>query len=196
MTRQFAVGLALLVAGVGLTALPAGRADIAFAAFAMLWGGFYLMAHRSGATIRRWATLMAACTIWFGIGVASGSLGRWAGSAGAPAAARSEPAHVVTRGADLQAEVRFTGAQFLITNHSPQPWQDVSITVSGAGTGGSYGLHLDRIGPGETMTVQPSRFAAADGQVLNPVRTRPHTLVIAGKEGDGGPEGSYEVGWQ
>jgi hypothetical protein len=102
---------------------------------------------------------------------------------------------VSAEGANLQAEVRFTGAQFLISNHSRQPWQGVSIRVNSEPSGGGYVLHADRVAPGATMALAPSRLVDPAGAPFNAVRTKPRDLVVSASLGDSGASGSYEVRW-
>jgi hypothetical protein len=194
-TLSPAAGIAIIVAGVALTVVPTGSAAIALLGLAAIWGGMFVAMKRSPAVIRRWATLMVAIGAWFALAAGSGSLALWTAGSAARGSQRGEPARVVTEGANLQAEVRFTGAQFLISNHSRQPWEDVSIKVTGQPAGNPYELHAERIAPGETMTLVPSRLLGPNGAPFNAVRTKPHQLVLSAHLGDTGLSGSYEADW-
>jgi hypothetical protein len=188
--------MAIIAAGIVLTVLPLGSAAVALVGFVGIWFGMFIGMQRSPAVIRRWATLMVAIGVWFALAAVSGSLARWTEGSAGRASRRGEPSHVEAQGANLQAEVRFTGAQFLISNHSRQPWRDVSIVVKGQPATSSYALQAGRIEPGATMTLSPARLTGPDGAPFNPVRTKPHQLVLSARLGESGPPGSYEVEWQ
>lgn len=195
MTIRFSpVAVGALIAGVALTTLPLGRADVAIAGFVTIWFAFYLFMRRAGPTLRYWATLMAALGGWFVLASVSGSLARWTHRDDAPVVQALEPAKVTTTGADLKADVRFTGEQFVISNKGRQPWEDISLSLKAA-TAPGYTLHVDRVAAGRTLTVPPSRFVAADGQAFDAARVKPQSLVIAAHVGNTGPGGAIEVRW-
>src|SRR5262245_6502478 len=127
--RFSGLALGVLIAGIALTVAPVGSAAVTLFGFVVIWGGLIGFMRRAGTTMKYWATLMVAVGVWFGLAAASGSLARWAPEAQV-AATTSGPARQAATGADLKADVRFTGDELLIANRGRQPWQDISIAVN------------------------------------------------------------------
>jgi hypothetical protein len=190
------LGMLIVVIGVALTTIHVGRADVALSGFVAIWAGLILVMHRSVVTLKYWATLMAAVFAWFFLVSASGSLALWAPAGATGTAAASDTTRGVTSGADLNADVRLTGAQFLVTNNGPSSWRDISLQLTGGSPSDVYATHVDEVAPGRTIALSPARFARADGQTFNAVRTRPRSLSLSARRGDSGRRGTYEVRWQ
>lgn len=184
--------LAVLVVGLVLTVVPAGSAAVAIAGCAAIWFGLYLFMKESAKTIRWFATPMIAIFGWFILASVSGSMARWA-PAGKAAEIRTEPVQTSSSGATLDADVRLTGAQFLVSNQGQQPWTHVMLSLTGT-DGASYMAHLDQVGAGQTTVVQLSRFAASDGHVFRTATTKPQALTIDATVGTAA--GTYTERWR
>ena len=91
----------------------------------------------------------------------------------------------------LNAIVHSTGAELVVTNDSTQPWEDVKLTIVGAGSE-EYDFHLDAIGAGQSANVPVMRFTTPKGGRYNPQRGSPvRTLIVTAEIGAGGPTGVY-----
>jgi ABC-type nickel/cobalt efflux system permease component RcnA len=183
--------LAVFIVGLVLTIVPTGSAAVTLAGCAVLWLGLYLFMKESTKTIRWFATPMIAIFGWFIIASASGSMARWA-PAGHAGAVEAEAAQPTTTGAALNADVRLTGAQFLVTDRGQQPWTDVSLSLTGSDHG-AYETRIDRVDAGQTVVVQLSRFATADGHPFRTATTKAQALTIEAHAGVGGEPGTYTV---
>jgi len=172
--------LALLVgvAAVILSAIPSGRADVAFAGLVAAWASIYLFMRHSVRTIRLFAPPMAAVFLWFGLISVSGSLNTWAPRPEAVPAASSHPAH--TEGIDLRGDVRLAGQEILVTNEADKPWSDVVLSFGGA-DGQTYASRLREVAPGRTSGVQLSRFVGADGHPAPAALVKPRVLRVEAK---------------
>lgn len=186
--------LALFVIGVVLAVVPARSAMVAIAGCAAIWIGLYLFMRESARTIRWFATPMIAVFGWFILISVSGSLAGWAPS-GKAATAGTEPVQATTTGASLDADVRLTGAQFLVTNRGQQAWRDVVLSLAGSDHA-TYTTRADRVDAGQTAVVQLSRFAASDGHAFRTATTRPQSLTIEARTGTGEQRGTYTVRWR
>jgi hypothetical protein len=92
----------------------------------------------------------------------------------------------------LVATVRSVGTQFLVTNESTQPWQDVTFAIA-ATDGDEYHLHMSEVAAGQRVTVDPSRFTGPRGLPFSPQLVMARTFIIAAEIGEGGPTGVYAV---
>jgi hypothetical protein len=92
----------------------------------------------------------------------------------------------------LVATVRSVGTQFLVTNESTQPWQDITFAIA-ATDGDEYHLHMSEVAAGQGVTVDPSRFTSPRGLPFSPQRVMARTFIISAEIGEGGPTGVYAV---
>lgn len=182
------------MAGVVLSVVPARSAAVAIAGCVAVWLGLYVFMRESARTIRWFATPMIAVFGWFILVSASGSMAGWAPS-GKAAAIGTEPVQATASGASLDADVRLTGAQFLVTNRGQQPWTDVVLSLTGSDRV-AYTTRADRVEAGQTVVVQLSRFAARDGHPFRTATTRPQALTIDARAGTGEQRGAYTVRWR
>ena len=77
-----------------------------------------------------------------------------------------EPGYV-----DLNAQVRFTGTQFVIVNEDSFDWLDVKLEVNPGTLSKGYELRVPRLEAGATYTVGVMQFTKSDGTRFNPVTT-------------------------
>jgi hypothetical protein len=92
----------------------------------------------------------------------------------------------------LVATVRSVGTQFLVTNESTQPWQDITFAIA-ATDGDEYHLHMSEVAAGQSVIVDPSRFTGPRGLPFSPQRVMARTFIIAAEIGEGGPTGVFAV---
>jgi hypothetical protein len=184
----------VFVLGVVLAIVPARSAALAIAGCAAIWIGLYIFMRESARTIRWFATPMIAIFGWFILISVSGSMAGWAPS-GQPATVGTEPVQATTSGASLDADVRLTGAQFLVTNRGHQPWTDVMLSVTGSDHA-IYTTRADRVDAGQTAVVQVSRFVASDGHPFRTATTRPQSLTIDARTATNEQRGTYTVRWR
>lgn len=184
----------MFVVGVVLAVVPAGSAAIAIAGCAAIWIGLYIFMRESARTIRWFATPMIAIFGWFILISVSGSLAGWAPS-GKAATVGTEPVQAATSGASLDAAVRLTGAQFLVTNRGHQPWTEVMLSLTGSDRA-TYTTRADRIDAGKTAVVQLSRFVASDGHPFRTATTKPQSLTIDARTEPNEQRGTYTVRWR
>jgi hypothetical protein len=192
-----AAAVILFVLGIGLTAWPSGQVGIALVGLALLWSGGIVAARRLGPMVRFGGSFFLASAIWavLGFGV-PGSFSRWPKDDAAEAATGALPP--TTPAGDrykglvaLNASVRSTGAQLVVTNDSTQPWADVKLTIVGSGSE-EYDVELEGIGAGQSVNVPVNRFATPKGTRFNPQRGAPgRTLIVTAEIGAGGPTGVY-----
>lgn len=188
------MALAVTAAGVGLTVTPIARADASFAGFVLLWIGLFLFMRQSGPNLRYWATLMVAVVIWVSLATISGTLAR-VGAASGTHASEATPAQTRTEGVDLRAEVRFTGAQFVVANRGNKPWREIVLSLHAEKSPDVYKVQLERLAAGRSATVQLSRFATSDGHTFSTDLGGPRSFVIDASTGDTGEHGTYEARW-
>jgi hypothetical protein len=194
-TNTIRLGILIVIIGIALTTVHAGRADVALSGFVVLWAGMIVYMWRSVTTLKYWATMMAAVFAWFLLVSVSGSMALWAPGS-TETTASSETAAGVTTGADLKADVRLTGAQFILSNRGDSAWRDISLQLTGSSPADVYAAHLDEVASGGTIALSPARFARPDGQTFNAVRTRPHSLSLSALRADTGQRGTYEIRWE
>jgi hypothetical protein len=94
---------------------------------------------------------------------------------------------------EINAEVRFTGTQFIIKNTDSYDWTDVKMEINGGLFSGGYELKHPVIRAKETYTVGALQFADSDGQRFNPYQMKPQRFVICGQTPNG--RTCYTGGW-
>jgi hypothetical protein len=90
----------------------------------------------------------------------------------------------------LPATVRSTGTQFIVTNDTSQPWQDVRFAIIGANSE-EYDFELPELAPGQSAHAPAIRFTTSKGGRFNPQRALPRTFIVTAEIGAGGPTGVY-----
>jgi hypothetical protein len=186
----------LFVLGIGLTAWPSGQVGVALAGLALLWIGGMIAARRLGPVVRYGGSFFLASAVWAAIGFGfPGSFSRWPNDEAAESTAGALPPATLTddryKGlVALNATVRSTGTQFVVTNDTTQPWQDVELAIVAAGSE-EYDFHLGEIGPGQSANAPAMRFTTPKGGRYNPQRAGPRTFIVTAEIGAGGPTGVY-----
>lgn len=94
---------------------------------------------------------------------------------------------------DLNASVRFTGTQFVITNNDSFNWTNVELEINAGVLKGGYKLNAGLMNAGETYTVGAMQFAKGDGTRFNPLMTKPQSITISCDTPEG--EGFYNGKW-
>lgn len=87
--------------------------------------------------------------------------------------------------AKINASVRFTGTQFIITNNDSFDWTDVKMEINGGVFSGGYDLKHPVVKAGQTYTVGAMQFANSDGQRFNPIQMKAKKFSICGKTPNG-----------
>jgi len=95
---------------------------------------------------------------------------------------------------DLQASVKFTGTQFVITNNNSFAWTNVLLEINPGFVANGYWLRTDRMEAGSTYTVGALQFAKDDGTRLNPYTTKPTSISIQATTPNG--TGFWSGGWE
>ena len=95
---------------------------------------------------------------------------------------------------DLNASIRFTGTQFVITNNDSFDWTDVKLEVNSQGLRSGYILRSNVIEAGTTYTVGAMQFAKKNGEKFNPFTHKPTNFSIW-CDTPGGKNGSYYGAW-
>ena len=192
-----AAAVILFVLGIGLTAWPSGQVGIALLGLALLWAGGMTAARRLGPMVRFGGSFFVASAIWAALGFGfPASFSRWPKDEAASTATGALQAATLTddryKGlVALNAIVRSTGAQLVVTNDTTQRWEDVKLTIVGIGSD-EYDVHLDAIGAGQSVNVPVMRFTTPKGGRFNPQRGAPgRTLIVTAEIGAGGPTGVY-----
>jgi hypothetical protein len=101
----------------------------------------------------------------------------------------SEPLYV-----DINAAVRFTGTQFIITNNDSFDWKNVELEINPGLLSSGYTLRSDIMKAGQTYTVGALQFAKPDGTRFNPFTVKPQSIGIscATPRGDGYYSGKWK----
>ena len=94
---------------------------------------------------------------------------------------------------EIHASVRFTGAQFVITNNDNFDWTNVKFEVNSGFLGGGYVLETPIIAAQNTYTVGALQFAKDDGTRLNPFAVKPQNIFISCETPQG--KAFYSGGW-
>lgn len=84
-----------------------------------------------------------------------------------------------TRRTELNAEVRFTGTQFVITNKESFDLTNVKMEINGGLFSGGYELKHNRMKANDTYTVGALQFADSDGKRFNPFQMKPQKFTIS-----------------
>ncbi len=96
---------------------------------------------------------------------------------------------------DLNAAIRFTGSQFVISNNDNFDWTNVKFDLNRPGIFSSgYVFNTARIEAGNTYTVGAMQFAKDDGTRFNPITTKAQKLWISCDTPRG--TGLYSGKWQ
>ncbi len=80
---------------------------------------------------------------------------------------------------DLNASVRFTGTQFIITNKDSFNWRNVELEINPGLLKSGYKLNAGLMSAGETYTVGAMQFAKPDGTRFNPLSIKPQSISIS-----------------
>ena len=75
---------------------------------------------------------------------------------------------------DLNAEIRFTGTKFKITNNDNFSWKDVKFEIND-----DYILKTSIIKPNSSYEVGTMQFTKSDGTRFNPFRIKPKEFTIS-----------------
>lgn len=78
----------------------------------------------------------------------------------------------------LNADVKFTGTQFVITNNDTFDWPNVKLELNSRGFKSGYILRADRLEAGKKYTVGAMQFAKPDGERYNPVTHKAQQFTI------------------
>ena len=184
--------------GVALTAWPSGRVGVALAGLALLWIGGMVAGRRLGPMVRYGGSFFLASAIWVALGFGfPASFDRWPKDDIAASSGDVLPQAIVTddryKGlVALNATVRSTGTQFIVTNDTTQPWQDVQLAIIGANSE-EYDFELPELAPGQSANAPAARFTTSKGGRFNAQRAMPRTLIVTAEIGAGGPTGVYAV---
>ena len=95
----------------------------------------------------------------------------------------------------LDAVVKFSGTQFVITNKGASDWVNVKMEINGGIIRGGYALKHWRIGAGQTHTAGALTFAKGDGTRFNPLLMKPRNFDIYTLDENGIIKGSWHGGW-
>lgn len=103
-----------------------------------------------------------------------------------PKAAEQKPA-----APKMEADVRFTGTQFVIHNENKFDWHKCELSLNQEGVfGDAYELKVDALPSNKTYMVGAMQFAKPDGTRFNPFLLKPQSMNISCKEG------FYTGGWK
>lgn len=94
----------------------------------------------------------------------------------------------------LDASVRFTGTQFIITNNEQRVWTDLKAEVNGVFNG--YEYTFDSLKPGQTATIGALQFAKRDGTRFNPIQLKPTEFHLYADVDSRGTRGVWSGGWK
>lgn len=79
---------------------------------------------------------------------------------------------------DLNASVRFTGTQFVVSNNDAFDWTNLELEINSGLVSSGFVLRTQRMRTGGTYTVGAAQFAKPDGKRFNPVEFKPQNLSI------------------
>jgi hypothetical protein len=96
---------------------------------------------------------------------------------------------------DLNAQVRYDGVQFIITNNDNFAWIDVEFDLNYEGLSSGYTYHASRLESQTVYTVGSMQFAKSDGTMFNPFTQKPLRMSIHCKTPDG-KDGWWYGGWE
>jgi hypothetical protein len=102
-----------------------------------------------------------------------------------PPSSSTSPSQTPPRTTELNASVRFSGTQFIITNEDSFNWSSVKMEVNGGIISGGYELTVPTMKAKETYTVGAMQFADSDGKRFNPFQMKPQKFTIRASTPDG-----------
>lgn len=79
----------------------------------------------------------------------------------------------------LQAHVRFTGTQFIISNNDDYDWTNVKIEINSGVLRGGYEYKAQRLEAGHSYTIGAMQFTKGDGTRFNPITIKPKEVFIS-----------------
>jgi hypothetical protein len=92
--------------------------------------------------------------------------------------------------APLDASVRFSGTQFVITNDSAEALTSIVCLLNG-----DYEYKLDAIKAHDSASIGAMAFAKTDGTRFNPFATKPRNMVIEAEIDAHGTKAHARYGW-
>ena len=95
---------------------------------------------------------------------------------------------------DLNASVRFTGTQFIITNNDDFNWHNVELDVNSGTFKSGYLYDTSIMLSGQTYKIGAAQFAKKDGTRFNPFKMKPQNITIT-CELDNNRDGFYYATW-
>lgn len=95
---------------------------------------------------------------------------------------------------DLEASIKFTGTQFIITNNDSFDWKNVELEINPGILKSGYKLNAGLISAGKTYTVGAMQFAKPDGTRFNPFSIKPQSMSISCDTPKG--KGFYSGEWK
>lgn len=101
----------------------------------------------------------------------------------------SKPSYI-----DLNALVRFTGTQFVITNNNNFDWTNVKLEINSRLLKSGYKLNANVMIAGQAYTVGAMQFAKSDGTKFNPFSMKALSMSIFCDTSRG--EGFYYGSWE
>ena len=147
--------------------------------------------------VRYGGSFFLASAIWAALGFGfPASFNRWPKDEAAESTGGALPPATLTddryKGlVALNATVRSTGTQFVVTNDSTQPWQGVTPGDSSARARRSTTFISTRSAQAQSANAPAMRFTTAKGGRYNPQRPGPRTFIVTAEIGAGGPTGVY-----
>lgn len=99
------------------------------------------------------------------------------------------------RSIDLEASIRFTGTQFMVTNQDNFDWFDCKLDLNGGLFSDGYVIRVPIIPTQDTFTVGAMQFAKGDGTRFNPLTMKPQNLFVTCDLADG-RYGIYSGSWK
>jgi hypothetical protein len=94
---------------------------------------------------------------------------------------------------DLNANIRFTGSQFVVSNNDSFDWTNCKLEVNPKTFGAGFKYEGASLRAGETYTVGALQFANDDGERFNPFTHKPQAFSIYCDTPQG--KGFYYGGW-
>lgn len=85
----------------------------------------------------------------------------------------------------LEADVRFTGTQFVIENRGSELWRDLDVRVGLERDPPAYRYRADATLGGRSLTIGALNFERPDGTRLSPFRLQPDRWAIVAVLPDG-----------
>lgn len=95
---------------------------------------------------------------------------------------------------DLNASVKFTGNQFVITNADSFTWSNCKLEVNSKVFSSGYKYEGATLRAGETYTIGAMQFANSDGERFNPFTHKPQSFSLYCDTPRG--KGHYYGGWE